>query len=269
MLYCIKVYSYIVLVIFAQKKSMLTQNKIKLIRSLDKKKYRQKHRCFVIEGEKMVNDALKSGKFNLIETFTTNENLVHQFIDKPITLISEKELQKVSFLTTPNQSLALFELPETKNLPMVDDLVLALDHIQDPGNLGTIIRTASWFGIKNIVCSINSVDIYGPKVVQATMSGILNIQVFYTDLYHFLKETKQQQILIYGTHLQGENLYKTKLKKPAVIVMGNESKGISDEIASLLTHKIFIPNYPENNQQTESLNVGIACAITLAEFRRG
>jgi TrmH family RNA methyltransferase len=175
-------------------------------------------------------------------------------------------MQQISNLKTPSPVLAVVEIPaiETATIPY-NELILALDDIQDPGNLGTIIRLAGWFGINHIVCSPFTADAYGPKTVQATMGSLTKINLVYTGLYSFLK-TASEKIPIYGTFLEGENIYTTKLSENGIIVMGNEGKGISREIAGLVSRKLLIPAFAHN--ATESLNVAVATAITCSEFRR-
>jgi TrmH family RNA methyltransferase len=179
------------------------------------------------------------------------------------TLISDNELKKITALTTANDCLAVFEIKET-NFKQTSGLELALDNIKDPGNMGTIIRLCDWFGISKIVCSEETVDIYNPKVVQATMGSLARVQVEYTNLVDYLKATDLE---IFGTFMDGKNIYKSNLPSKGIIVMGNEANGISEEIEQLVTQKIAIPRFG-NLQQTESLNVATATAIFLSEFKR-
>jgi TrmH family RNA methyltransferase len=183
--------------------------------------------------------------------------------------ISEKELHKISTLKTPNQAVAIVEIP---NYPIddfsFDSLSLVLDNIQDPGNLGTIIRTANWYGVEYIFCSTDTVDAYNSKVIQSTMGAIFRTKVIYGDLLPILSKAKTHHQAIYGTLLDGHSIYNSKLTNNGLIVLGNESKGISQPIQKLIDHKIRIPNFPENSTAMESLNVGVANAIVLAEFRR-
>lgn len=252
--------------LWQKSESMLSQNKIKLIKSLDKKKYRQKHACFVIEGEKMVRELLQKKSFEVLEIFSTDEALAAEF--SQVTLISEKELSRISFLKTPNKSLALVKIPQSIENISFNNLTLLLENIQDPGNLGTIIRTAAWFGVRDIFCSLDSVDVYNPKVVQSTMSALFTVKVYYKNPMDIISKAKEQNFSVIGTHLHGENIYNTPLLQNSLIIMGNESKGISPELENELDQKIRIPNYPEGTPRVESLNVGVACAITLGEFRR-
>jgi len=246
---------------------MLSQNKIKYINSLHQKKYRQLNNCFIVEGEKMVFELLKSN-LNTIDLYATADFIS---INKGIVAneITDKELKKISSLKTPNKVIAIAEIPmQDKTLFVQNELILVLDNIQDPGNLGTIIRTANWFGIKSIICSPDTVDAYNSKVIQSTMGAIFRTQIIYTNLPTFLLNAKGNGTLIYGTVLDGTNLHQTELLNHGLVVLGNESKGISDEIKDLIDVKIRIPDFPFGKSGMESLNVGIANAIVLAEFRR-
>lgn len=250
---------------------MLTKNNIKLIRSLEQKKYRTKEGVFVAEGPKVVGDLLCAMRPQKI--FATSEWISkNNTKGMDVELISEEELSRISFLQHPQQVLALFPIPNHKESSnyaeaIKEKLTLALDSVQDPGNLGTIIRIADWFGIETILCSHDTADVYNPKVIQATMGSIARVRVIYTDLPQTLSLLRQQ-MPVYGTLLNGKDIYAKKLSQEGVIVMGNEGKGISPEVSSLVTDRILIPNYPEGRQTTDSLNVAIATAITCAEFRR-
>lgn len=251
---------------------MLSQNKIKFIRSLDTKKNRQHHNCFIVEGEKMVLELLQSN-FETLELFclpnflSTHAKLINKRV--AVTEISELELKKISILKTPNLVLAIAIIPNHKLAPQsYDTLSLALDNIQDPGNFGTIIRTANWFGVTTIYCSSDTVDAYNSKVVQSTMGAIFRVKIIYVDLIQTLIDAKKKGQTIYGTLLDGDSLYTADLKNNGLIVLGNESNGISKPIQKLIDTKLRIPNFPEDSRTMESLNVGIANAIVLAEFRR-
>lgn len=240
---------------------MVSKNQIKLITGLQQKKYRAQHNLFVAEGLKVVQELLDSS-FELHHLFTTDA--VFKVIPKDkITLITETELKKISSLTTPNTCLALFAIPEVK--PVADaGLIVALDDVRDPGNLGTIIRLCDWFGITQLVCSEQCVDVYNPKVVMATMGSLSRVNVVYTNLEKYLKESK---LPVFGTFMDGENIYEDAMPTEGIIVMGNEANGISAEIEKLVTRKIAIPRFGQL-QKTESLNVATATAIILSEFRR-
>ncbi len=240
---------------------MLSKNQIKLIRSLELKKNRKRENLFVAEGPKVVGDLLKAG-FHPHSIFSTQPHDNAQ-------LITDDELRRISFLQHPQEVLALFEIPSSNHTsqlsPLSSQLTLALDGIQDPGNLGTIIRIADWFGISTIFCSQDTADCYNPKVVQATMGSIAHVNIVYGDLVKLLSETT---LPVYGTLLDGENIYQQELTKEGIIVMGNEGNGISQEVRPLITHRLLIPNFSTQGETAESLNVAIATAITCSEFRR-
>ena len=241
---------------------MFSKSQIKFINSLSQKKYRLRHQLFLVEGKKAISELLQSS-IKLHSLYTTED-----IFDAPrdqTNIISEADLKKISRLSTPQTALAVFHIPEAKR-PAAEGLVVALDEIQDPGNLGTIIRLCDWFGIKNLVCSGGTVDCFNPKVVQATMGSIARVNIYYTDLPKFLKEV-QAGIAIFGAFLEGKNVYRQELPSEGVLVMGNEANGVSSEVAQFVTEKILIPQFGQE-QKTESLNVATATAILLSEFRR-
>ncbi len=238
---------------------MLSKNQIKLITSLKQKKYRLQHGFFVAEGIKTIKELLQS-YLELHALYTTEP---FNFDAKDYVLISENELKRISFLTTPNKALAIFKIPELKPVKK-DELILVLDSVRDPGNLGTIIRLCDWFGITDLVCSNETADCFNPKVIQATMGSITRVNITYLDLGVFLKESK---LPIFGAFMEGDNVYKTKLPEKGILVMGNEANGISKEIEAIITEKISIPRFGKL-QVTESLNVATATAILLSEFKR-
>lgn len=240
---------------------MVSKNQIKLISSLQQKKQRQVHKLFFAEGIKVVQELLFSN-FELEHLFTT-EAIFTEIPSSKQTLITETELKKISALTTPNTCLALFKIPESKKV-QEKGLLLALDDIRDPGNLGTILRLCDWFGIEQLVCSKETVDLYNPKVVMATMGSIARVNVTYLDLNEFIKNTK---LPVFGTFMDGKNIYKEKLPAEGIIVMGNEANGISKEIENKIKNRLTIPRFGDL-QQTESLNVATATAIVLSEFKR-
>ena len=248
---------------------MLSKSLLKLIKSLELRKFRKENALFVAEGGKTVQDLLDLGleSTNIIATEEWMKN--HRLNTRiPITVVSEEEMKKASFLRTPQGVLALFRQQQHEiDLSAPErELCLALDNVQDPGNIGTIIRIADWFGIENIYCSNGCVDIYNPKTVQATMGAIARVNVHYTplpDLIQSLGDTP-----IYGTFLDGDSIYKQSLSEHGLIVMGNEGNGISQPVAALINRKLLIPNYPEGCATSESLNVAIATAVVCAEFRR-
>jgi TrmH family RNA methyltransferase len=239
---------------------MVSKNQIKLINSLQQKKYRKLHNLFIAEGKKVIQELIDAD-FCLEHLFVTKANLFDSRYDSE--LISDSELKKISALTTANDCLAVFKIKEVSSNSS-EGLELALDNIKDPGNMGTIIRLCDWFGISKIVCTEETVDIYNPKVVQATMGSLARVEVLYTNLPNYLKAT---DVAIFGTFMDGENIYKQNLPAKGIIVMGNEANGISAEIESLVTQKISIPRFG-SLQQTESLNVATATAVILSEFKR-
>ena len=240
---------------------MLSKNQIKLITSLQQKKYRKQEQLFFAEGVKVVQELLHSN-FELQELFTTKQDFLSVSKDN-LHAISEAELKKISALATPNSCLAVFKIPKAKEMKE-SGLILALDDVRDPGNLGTIIRLCDWFGIETLFCSEETVDIYNPKVVQATMGSISRVNVVYGDLENFLVKTK---LTVFGTCMDGKNIYQESLPNDGVIVMENESNGISEAVEKLVTDRISIPRFGDL-QITESLNVATATAIILSEFKR-
>lgn len=240
---------------------MVSKNQIKLITGLIQKKNRIEQQLFFAEGNKVVQELFQSD-FELVQLYTVSDLNSGIPIQKT-TLITENELKRISALTTPNECLALFKIPKTKK---IEDkgLIVALDDIRDPGNLGTIIRLCDWFGIKQLICSETTVDAFNPKVVQATMGSLTRVAVVYVDLVETLKKTK---LPVYGTFMDGENLYTINKEDEAIIVMGNESNGISSKVQELIQRRITIPRFG-TLQKTESLNVATATAITLSEFCR-
>lgn len=247
---------------------ILSKNKIKYIRSLELKKKRKEEKVFIAEGPKLVGDLLGILPCSLLLATHDwlNENTIAQVGE--VIEVTNEELSKASLLKHPQQVLAVFEQPEyTTDINIIKkSLCLALDDVQDPGNLGTIIRLADWFGIEHVFCSLNTADIYNPKTVQATMGAIARVKVHYTPLYPLIEEL--EDCPIYGTFLDGTNIYAESLSSYGLIVMGNEGNGISPDIAGLINRKLYIPNYPSDRETSESLNVAIATAITCAEFRR-
>ena len=240
---------------------MVSKNQIKLITSLQQKKYRKQEQLFFAEGVKVVQELLNSN-FELQDLFTTKQDFLTVSKDK-VHAISDAELKKISALTTPNTCLAVFKMPKLKDF-VEKGLIVALDDVRDPGNLGTIIRLCDWFGIETLFCSEESVDIYNPKVVQATMGSISRVNVVYGDLEAFLTKTK---LPVFGTFMDGKNIYQEKLPKEGIIIMGNEANGISSSVEKLVSERIAIPRFG-NLQVTESLNVATATAIILSEFKR-
>lgn len=252
---------------------MLSKNKIKLIQSLNRKKGRDESGLFLVEGNKMVEEALRSD-FK-VETLVCTSGFLHlhpQIRSKVNELIevNNVSIQKASLLQNPQDSMALISQPANikPGMNLQNDFILTLDFIQDPGNLGTILRIADWFGIRTVICSENTVDVFNPKVVQASMGAIFRVNTWYTDLEKFLSKTIENHIPVFGTFLEGKDIYKEKLSQNGIIVLGNEGNGISEAVSKLVTHKLFIPSFSSGISKPESLNVAIATAICCSEFRR-
>ena len=252
---------------------MITKKQIKHISSLKQAKFRNEFNEFTVEGDKMVKELIQStykviSVYALKEWIEINQNIIESNKTE-IQEISLKALERISSLKTPNQALALVKKQtESYNKDIFGDLVLVLDKIQDPGNLGTIIRTADWFGIKNIICSEDTADIFNPKVIQSSMGSFLRVHLYYKNLQNFFKTEFPTDLNIYGAFLEGENIYKITLSSKGIIVIGNESKGISDEISGFIKKRISIPSFNTSSNKTESLNASIATAILLNEFKR-
>jgi TrmH family RNA methyltransferase len=240
---------------------MLSKNQIKRITSLHQKKFRNETQLFIAEGFKVIEELFNAGfEAEFFFTTTTALKSIATFVPQ---LISATDLSKISCLKTPNDCLAVFKMTKSKPINLTG-LVVCLDHIRDPGNLGTIIRLCDWFGVEQLICSTETVDLYNPKVIQATMGSFSRVNIVYTDLNLFLNETS---LPIYGAFMDGENVYETTLSANGILVLGNEANGISDLIASNITAKISIPRFG-TLQKAESLNVAMATAILLSEFRR-
>jgi len=249
---------------------MLSKNKIKIINSLANKKFRDELGLFVVEGEKIVGELLNSD-FEIEEIYCLPEWKQKNPKAKKVVEVNAGELKKISLFTAPNQVLALVKIPEydLDYNELMGSLILGLQDVQDPGNLGTIIRTADWFGIKDIICSKKCVDCFNHKTIQATMGAFCRTRVHYVELLDFIKEIKQlkKDFLVYGTFMKGVNIYEEKLSQNGMVLFGNESAGLSKEIEKIVDKKLFIPDYPLGNQSS-SLNVAVATAIVCSEFRR-
>lgn len=247
---------------------MLSKNKIKFIRSLEMKKNRKENGVFLAEGNKLVSELSAHFKCKLLvatsQWLDSNRNIN---ADETIA-VEKEELSRASLLKTPQDVLAVFEMPryEASDDDPKKELCLALDDIQDPGNLGTIIRIADWFGIKNIFCSHGTADAFSPKTVQATMGALARVKIHYCDIKALISGL--DDVPVFGTFLDGNNIYESELSANGLIVMGNEGNGISKEVSALINRRILIPNYPQGNETTDSLNVAIATAIVCSEFRR-
>lgn len=253
---------------------MISKNKTKFIVSLQKKKVREEERLFVIEGDKLVREFLAAGR--TVKTLIAKPEFISSL---PVALtgtigeideVSYEELKLISTLKTPHNALAVLHIPDYRMdiSEVFKGISVALDCIQDPGNFGTIIRAAGWFGIKNIICSEDCVDVYNPKVIQASMGAILHVNVFYSDLKSFLHSANKIEIPVFGTMLEGKSLYRHNLNDKAVILLGNESKGISEELVPFINEKIMIPKFSSARQGIDSLNVGMAASIVFSEFLR-
>ncbi len=240
---------------------MLSKNQIKRITALKQKKTRNELKLFIAEGKKVIQELVDAG-FTIVEIYTTNADISFSS-SLYTTLISEEDLKKITCLSTANDCLAIVEMPSFKK-PKTSGLILALDAIRDPGNLGTIIRLADWFGIEDIVCSEDTAEVFNPKVIQASMGSISRVNIYYTNLYDFFHEI---QLPIYGAFMDGENVYQQKLSKNAVLVIGNEANGISNQLGKCIQKRISIPRFGKL-QLTESLNAATATAIMLSEFKR-
>lgn len=240
---------------------MVSKNQIKLIASLVQKKYRKQHQLFFAEGEKVISELLEAN-FELENLYITKP-MFKDILESKKTMISDVDLNKMSALSNANDCLAVFKIPSQKQVQS-HGLIVGLDDIRDPGNFGTIIRLCDWFGISQIICSEQTVDLYNPKVVQATMGSIARVIVSYVNLETYLESLELE---IFGTFMDGENIYRKKLPKEGIIIFGNEANGISKNIEKLIKKKIAIPRYG-NLQLAESLNVATATAIILSEFKR-
>lgn len=252
---------------------MLSKTKIKFINSLQIKKIRDKEKLFVIEGDKLVREFLAAqfpvklliAKNDFLNELSDNVSCVNTIEEA-----SFEELKQISSLKTPHNALAVVHMPEPEfDLPSIlNQFCVALDFIQDPGNLGTIIRAAGWFGIKNIICSPDCVDAYNPKVIQAGMGALLHVNIFYHDLKFLFGEAHKYSVPVIGTVLEGKSVYSYKPGLKGVILLGNESKGISSELFPFIDEKISIPKFSNAREGIDSLNVGMAASIVFSEFLR-
>ena len=253
---------------------MISKNKARLIISLRKKKVREEEGLFVIEGDKLVKEFL-SAKVPVKTLIAKKEfiSAIPPFLKECIDEIEDAtsgELKQISSLKTPHNALALVHIPEQIMNPeeLLDKLCVALDFVQDPGNLGTIIRAAAWFGIRNIICSNDCVDVYNPKVIQATMGAILHVNIYYSDLKKLVSLANENDVPVFGTLLDGESIYRHKLTGKGIILLGNESRGISGDLIPFITHRIMIPGAGRAMPGIESLNVGMAASVVFSEFLR-
>ncbi len=246
--------------------------KKKQIRSLTQKKYRDRWSMFVAEGPRLVNDLLKAGMMPQLVLTSDLQTIGNPDLIENIQIITDEELKKVSLLKTPQKIVAVFDKPlwPLSHKRPDNDLTLCLDGIQDPGNLGTIMRLADWFGLSPIVCSPDTADVFNPKVVQASMGAVARVQVIYAPLASFCRKVNEEQNLpVFGTFMEGENIYTTPLPEKALIIMGNEGVGIRPEAAAVVTRRITIPAFAQHRDAVpESLNVAVAAAIVCSEFKR-
>lgn len=251
---------------------MISRNRSKFITGLQKKKNRDEENLFVIEGDKLVREFLIAGR--RLKILAAKPEFINSLDHKLLSLIDETErvsydeLRQLSSLKTPHNAIAIAMRPDVQfdYDKISEGLTAALDCIQDPGNLGTIIRAAAWFGIKNIICSMDCVDVYNPKVIQASMGAILHVNVHYTDLKGFLSTAKKKGLPVFGTMLEGISIYDHKLDNKGIIIFGNESKGISGELVPLISDKIMIPGADKSRPGIESLNVGMAASVVFSVF---
>jgi len=253
---------------------MISKNKIKYILSLHKKQVRDEKKMFIIEGDKLIKEFLQSGKKLLL--LAAKPDFIDSLLPEEKAIIDEVEsashgdLKRISSLKTPHNGVAIVPFPEyrTDTDKILKNLCVALDFVQDPGNLGTIIRAAAWFGIKDIVCSENCVEVYNTKVIQASMGAILHVNVHYSNLRQFLGTAINKGVPVYGTVIEGKSIYTLNLSKKGIILLGNESKGISEDLMPFVSEKIMIPRFNKNKYGIDSLNVSMAASIVFSEFAR-
>jgi len=253
---------------------MISISKTKFFLSLQKKRVRDDKRLYIIEGDKLVNEFIQSG--TRLRLLAAKPEFIDSLLPEDKAIIDEiiiagfDELKRISSLKTPHNAVAIVSFPEyTTDLgKILENLCVALDFVQDPGNLGTIIRAAAWFGIKDIVCSQNCVDVYNPKVIQASMGALLKVRIHYTELASLLSFALKRNLPVYGALLEGESLYSSELGNKGVILLGNESKGISGDLFPFITKKIMIPLFNRSESGIDSLNVSMAAAVIFSEFAR-
>lgn len=251
---------------------MLSKQLTKIVQNLEKKKFREKYNLFKIEGEKLVGELLRSSfKIHSVLAFPewierNRQTASHVNVME----IGQREMAEISNFQSLPEVVALAEIPQydREETEIRQNLSLVLNGIQDPGNLGTILRVADWFGIRHVFCDTDCAGVFNPKCVQASMGAIFRVKSYYTDLISLIRDTKNEDFPVFGTFLDGENIYESKLSNRGFIVMGNEGKGISDEIRQLTDRKLTIPSFARNECSTESLNVGVATGIILSEFKR-
>lgn len=252
---------------------MISKNKIKQLRGLQQKKNRDTENLYLAEGKKLTAEAISHHAHLVHEIICTAEAIenIPESFHSLVLIASMDEIKRISSFKTPQNMLVVLKKPsqEEGRIKNLQGTILTLDSIRDPGNFGTILRIADWFGIQYVICSNDCVDCYNPKVVQATMGAILRVNIKYCDLPVFLASEKKDGKTIYGATLAGENIFTTQLDDNAIIVMGNESEGISEASKKNLSKELQIPNFSLNAEKTESLNVSVATAVILSEFKRG
>lgn len=254
---------------------MLSRNKIKEITRLHQKKFRNERSLFIAEGVKVADELMRSS-FEIKEVYATAGwvGKSASLLRAPVTLVTAEELKRISGLVTPNEVLAVVKEPQHRvDEKLLDgSLTLLLDDISDPGNLGTMIRIADWFGVAQVICSPGSVDCFNQKVVQASMGSVFRVKVCYEDLSRVIGTLREKKVPVYGTVLDGKNIYETTIRVPCAILMGNESKGIPGDLLEKVTHPVTIPSFnagdPSRPSEADSLNVAVAAAIFCAEARR-
>lgn len=253
---------------------MLSAAHIKQVKALKERNIRRERYQFVVEGEKMFHELIQSSfeaeaVYALEQWAGSLSSEIRQSLGNKLILISEKELERISSLKQPNKVLAVVNMPRLQVSEITfNDVILAFEDISDPGNLGSIIRIADWFGIRQIVCSTHSVDCYNPKTIQATMGSVFRVKVFYTDLKEWIQQ-HQSQATFYATHLSGKSVYTVSKKIPAVLLFGNESRGVSDELNNLIQNTVSIPSFHQADENSaESLNIAMSAAIFCNEWRR-
>lgn len=255
---------------------MISKQQIKHLRSLHQKKFRDENKSYIAEGIRIINEALENAPEllkTIIYTSHSKQSLNLNALDSNCQLleVSVKEFNQISAQHSPQEVMAVIKMPKLQfpDSNRMGDLTLILEKIRDPGNLGTMIRLADWYGVRQLICSKDSVDCYNPKVVQSSMGAIFRVEVHYIDLFEYMLDIKQSKSrTIYGTSLTGSDLFKTKLSKPAIIILGNESEGISKAIDELSDDNLYIPNFSSGKKTSESLNVSVAAAVVCSEFRR-
>ncbi len=253
---------------------MISKNRIKYIQSLQVKKVRDEEQLYLIEGDKLVMEHLHSGM--RLRFLAAVPEFIDLLLPEEKALIDEiepasiRDLERMSNLKTPHNAIASVSFPVNLPDPMkiTGTLLIALDSVQDPGNLGTIIRAAAWFGFRHIICSLNCADVYNPKVIQASMGAILNVSVGYHDLAEVLEDAGKKGLPVYGTYLEGESVYASKLGNRGIILFGNESRGISDDLLPFITTRLLIPKFSSSIHGVESLNIGMAASVVFSEFAR-